>query len=421
LFWANALLSGLLGVVLASASPLVAAFFHEPRLVGVTVALALGFTVTGFASQHVALLQRSLFFRSVALTLVVPQMVYVATAVVLALSGWGYWALVGGAVLQAVSTVVVALMLCRWIPGRPRRGVGAGRMLRFGGHVFGFNAVSYFSSNLDNILIGRYLGSEAVGLYAKAYGLFLMPMARIRTPISQVALPVLSQLRDDSSRYLRYYHGIVSVMSFLAVPLSLLCVFEADFLIRLLLGPQWDAAVPVFRVLATVALIHPIASTRGLVLLSHGQSQRLLYFGVVNACVVCGSFVVGLPYGINGVAVAFAIANYAILLPSLWYCFSGTVVRVGGFLRAVAPSLAVGAGASTVFAVELTNGNGSDAIHLAVSVAFLAVYALLSLTVGSFRQALRLLIESWRRERPQAPDAAGPGAGSAADSPGDLM
>jgi O-antigen/teichoic acid export membrane protein len=396
LFWANAMFSVVLGLVLLACAPLVALFYHEPALAGVTAALAVSFTLGGLANQHVALLQRNLFFRATAVIQVAPQAAYLVTATILALVGWRYWALVGGTIVQAAFTLLLAYTLCRWLPGRPRRGVGAGSMLKFGGNVLGFNVANYFSRNLDNILIGRYLGPAPLGLYAKAYSLFMMPITQIRSPIMQVALPVLSSLRNEPERYVKYYHRILSVMSFLTVPLTLLCAFEAGFLIRVLLGPQWVAAVPVFRILAITALVQPIASTRGLVMLTHGFSRRYFHWGVINAVVVCGAFFAGLPYGINGVAAAYAVANYAVLMPSLWYCFRGTPVNIGGFLKAMVPSLAVGVVASSVFALELVNTSDSAAVHLALSVGFLAIYAGLSLTLTSFRDTLRLLRAAWK-------------------------
>ena len=406
LFWANALTSGVLSVLLIAFAPLIAAFYHEPELAGVTVGLAAAFGIGGLASQHLALLQRNLRFKSVAATQILSQVTYLVTGTAMALAGYRYWALVGGSIVQSVALVTVAFSLCRWMPGRPRRGIGAGRMIRFGGHILGFDLVNYFSRNLDNILIGRFLGANLLGLYAKAYSLFMIPITQIRAPVLQVAMPVLSTLGREPVRFRRYYRHMLGMLAYMTVPVTLYCIFEAPFLIGVLLGPQWLEAVPVFRILAVSALIQPVASTRGLVMLSRGLSKRYFRFGVVNAALTSASFVIGLPFGIEGVATAYAVANYVILVPSLYYCFGGTPVSPGDFAKAVAAPLAVGSAASLVFLAGFAGLAYSTIGNVLMSGAFALVYMLLAWTIPSFRDMSRSLLRALRESgdgTPQEP------------------
>ncbi len=374
LFWANVATSVGLGAVLALGAPLVSAFYGRSELTAVTVALAVSFALGGLANQHGALLQRQMYFTSLAVVQIASQAAYLAVAVAMALAGYGYWSLVGGNIAQSLTLVLGTLLLCRWRPGRPRRGAGSGSMLRFGGNVLGFDLVNYFSRNMDNILIGRYLGAAPLGLYARAYNLFMLPITQIRTPVTQVAMPALSALRPEPERYRRYYRHTLTVLALLTVPLTLWCLWEAAFIIEVALGPQWTDAVPVFRILAVSALVQPVASTRGLVLLSLGLSQRYFRWGLANAILNVAAFVAGLPFGIEGVAAAYAVANYAIVAPSLYYCLRGTPVRQGDFWRAMVGPLAVGALASLVFAPLVGVGPGRVALHGSASVAFMVLY-----------------------------------------------
>ncbi len=387
-FWANVALSVLLGAGLAAAAPIIAVFYHQPDLTAVTMALAIGFAIGGFSSQHAALLQRHMFFTSAAVVAISSKVVYLVTAVVLAMLSARYWSLVAGAIAQSVATVALTYFMCRWTPGRPRRGAGARVLIRFGGNVLGFNIVNYFTRNMDNILIGRHLGPGQLGLYSKAYGLFMLPIDQIRAPLQAVGMPVLSSLRTDSTRYARYYYRIVTTLGTLTVPIVVFCAAEAPFIIELLLGSQWLAAVPVFRVLAISALIQPVSTTRGLVMLSWGLPERYFRFGVINAVVTVSSFVAGLRWGIVGVAAAYALANYLILVPSLWYCFRDTPIRTYDFLASLVPSIIIGALCGSVFALELLNADGSRLVHVAISVAFGCLYGGLSVTRRSVRETM---------------------------------
>jgi O-antigen/teichoic acid export membrane protein len=386
LFWANTLISVVLSVIVAAAAPLIAAFYHQPSLVAVTMVLAVSFGVNGLNNEHLALLNRAMYFKSLAVIQFVPQLAYFGVAIGLGIAGARYWALVAGSMAQAVLSLVLALALCRWLPGRLVRHSGVGAMLRFGGNVLGFNILDFFSQNLDNILIGRYLGPTQLGLYSKAYGLFSLPVAQFRTPVQRVALPVLSTLRDDPVRYRRYYRHAVNLLAFLTVPFTLVCFWEAPFLIGLLLGPQWLGAVPVFRILAVPGLIQAVISTRGLVLLSQGRADRFFRWGVVNAVVTSAAFFAGLPYGIAGVAVAYGAAKYVLLIPSLFYSFHGTPVRVADVVRALLAPLAIGALASLVFLAPVLGLGASTVVNIALCIAFMAVYCGVSWSLPSFRE-----------------------------------
>jgi PST family polysaccharide transporter len=252
-------------------------------------------------------------------------------------------------------------------------------MLRFGVHVTGFEFVNYFSRNLDNMLIGRYIGPAALGLYAKAYQLFMLPITQIRSPVTQVGLPVLSSLRSEPIRYVRYYQRLTDVLATLIVPLTTFVFIEAGFLIRVALGPQWMGAVPLFRILAVAGLVQGVASTRGLVLLSHGYSARYLRWGTANAVCMIVAFVAGLRFGVNGVAAAYAIANYAILVPSLFYCFHDTPVTVALFFKTlVLPFVFSASAASVALLARHLLGGESVAANLGACAVFVSAYVALS-------------------------------------------
>jgi len=221
-------------------------------------------------------------------------------------------------------------------------------MLKFGGHLTGANTLYYLSVNTDNMLIGRFINADALGLYTKAYQLFTLPVSQIRGPLVQVAMPVLSSLKNEPVRYALYYKRIIDVMASLTVPLAVYCAIEANFLISFFLGSKWLGAVTVFRILALGGVFRTVAGTTGLVLMSCGLPQRYLYWSLIHTLVCITAFIVGVAYGIEGVAFAFAIASYALFFPSLFYCFSGTPVTVTLFMSALFPSLVASGGAAFV-------------------------------------------------------------------------
>lgn len=395
LFWVNVLISVVLGLCVLAGAPLVAWFYGKPELTAVTAALSISFILSGLSIQHAALLRRHMRFGNLAIVQIASQIVTLTVTILLALYGWRYWALVGGTLTTALSTVILTFVFCPWLPGHMKKGTGVRNMLKFGGHLTGFEFARYFARNTDNILIGRFIGADALGLYAKAYQIFMMPISQIRGPLNQVAMPVLSSLKDQPERYVKYYQRLLIIMASLTIPLTLYCVIEADFLIQILLGSQWLGAVPVFRILAIAGIIQPIASTRGLVLLSFGFSDRYLYWGLVSAILIIAAFIAGLPFGITGIATAYAIINYVILVPSLFYCFNKTPVTVSLFFKTLLLPFLISGLVSVLFILaKCVITINSITSHLILMVVFAVVYIGLSYRCKLTREIAELFLKN---------------------------
>ncbi len=333
LFWLNVIISIILGLCIMAVAPLVALFYGKPELTAVTAALSISFIISGLMIQHQALQMRHMQFGTLAGIQIASQVITLVVTVILACIGWRYWALVGGAIAQAMANTLLTFIFCPWIPGKMQRGTGIREMLKFGGFLTGFNTISFFARNADNILIGRYIGAEALGLYGRAYDLFMMPISQIREPLAKVALPALSSLKNEPERYINYYRQLLNIIASLTLPLTLYCAVESEFIIRLLLGPKWLDAVPVFRVLAIAGLVQPSLGTASIVMINFGYIKRHFKLGAINSVLIIASFVMGLPFGIIGVAWAYAIMTYITFLPLVFLCFLGTPVTKGLFLE----------------------------------------------------------------------------------------
>ncbi len=160
LFWINMFVGTILWLLTAAMAPLIAAFYHEPRLVAVTAVLAAGFIFNAAGVQHSALLQRQMRFTTMAVIQVVSLIVGTAVAISGAKAGYGYWALVGMSLCVPLAGTIGAWLTAGWLPGMPRRGTGIRSMMRFGGTVSLNGIVAYLAYNADKVLIGSFLGNQ---------------------------------------------------------------------------------------------------------------------------------------------------------------------------------------------------------------------------------------------------------------------
>jgi PST family polysaccharide transporter len=381
LFWINVGLGGLITLIIAASGPVLAWFYHKPQLSLVTVGISFTSLLSSLGTQHGALLTRQMRFGALAVVRVSALVAGSGAAVVVALTGGTYWALVASSVVTALWSTCGLWISSGFRPGRPRKGAGVRPLVRFGAHIAGFDIVNYFHRNLDNVLIGRAWGTQQLGLYSKAYALLMFPITNLRAPLHRVAFPALSRLQNDPTQFRLFFVKYCSLLAFISMPLVAFLYTCSENVIRLLLG--WLGAAELFSILALVAFVQPVTGLTGTVLVTLGRGGRYFRWGLYNAIITVISFFVGLPWGARGVAIGYCIASYMVLHPSLMYAFHKTPIRPSDFYRSILKpclaSLVMGLVAMIVRGRFLA---ASDAVILALlfplsALVYLGVFALL--------------------------------------------
>lgn len=338
LFWVNTVLSVAVAVLTAALAPLVAWFYGEPRLTSITIVTATGFIISGIAVQHEALMRRHMRYFALALISLASMIVGYVVGIIMAWYGFHYWALVSSQLALITTSTVLTLLICFWVPGAPKRNTGVRAMIRFGGNLTGFTTINYFSRNLDNLLIGRFWGAQQLGLYSRAYQLMMLPIDQINEPVTSVAVPSLSRLTDSPESYRKAYLRMLEKIALLTMPSVALMIAISDWIINIVLGPQWLGAVKIFGLLGVTALFQPVANTTGWLLISQGRTNHLFRWGLISGPIIMGSIIVGLPWGAVGVAASYAITRVCLVDPLLyWFVGRTGPVRTMDFYRTMAP------------------------------------------------------------------------------------
>ncbi|MGB9196014.1 MAG: lipopolysaccharide biosynthesis protein, partial [Terriglobales bacterium] len=200
LFWVNVAIGLGLTLVTMVLAPVLAWFYREPRLFDIALVMSLTFLIGGLRVQHTALLKRQMRFLALAIRDVISIVVGVPVAIILALRGAGYWAIIAMPLATNVTQMVLSWLMVRWLPSLPRRGTKVSSMISFGGNV----AASYFVTNIvrsaDSVLVGWYWGANPLGLYSRAYNLLMLPVRQLNGPAGSVSVPVFSRLQGDPER-----------------------------------------------------------------------------------------------------------------------------------------------------------------------------------------------------------------------------
>jgi PST family polysaccharide transporter len=392
LFWINAGVGALLMLIVAGLSPVIAWFYNLEELAWVALALSSTFLINGLSVQHQALLNRQMRFFTLAIIQVIAAIVGVSVAIVAALHGLGYWALVLNTLAVSTFTSLATWYSTAWLPGSPQRGTNVGQMIRFGADIMWFNLVNYFSRNLDNILIGKFHGGVALGIYSKAYQLLMMPITNLRDPLNKVATPALSRLQNDSVLYRNYYMKFLNILALVSMPLIVFMFTCSEQIILIVLGEQWSDSGEIFKILALVALVQVVSSTRGTVLITTGKSRRYLILGSASAVIFSISFVLGLPWGAKGVAMSYMIATYLVFIPFMAISFRDTPVCVYDFFKSIYVPLIASLFMGILCHFFLVYNVGLGPLALVVSTSFIGFfsYIILLLTFGTRSQIIQV-------------------------------
>ena len=377
--------SFLLGLVTmaltAAVAPLIAALYGEPRLVPLTFALAPIVLLNSIAMPLQARLQRELRFGLIALSDALSMAVGVLGAIIAAALGAGVWSLVLLTGLSSLYRLIAMLSAVRPSFRAPRPARELLPVLGTGGSIFGVQLLNYAARNLDNVLIGRALGPAVLGIYSRAYGLLMLPISQLNGPLARVGLPVLSRLQDDEVAYRRYLRTAMLVIGYAAIPTFALAAAVAGPLVALVLGPQWDAAAPIFALLAIAGIAQALGNVSGWLYISLGRSHRQLLYFLATKPLVILSFVVGLwVNGVLGLALLYGIVSCLLLIPGFLFAIRGTFVTAadvfGPIVRPVllAPLIFVGAWLASTAApmpALIALGFGATAALLVLAVALL--------------------------------------------------
>ncbi|HYF40702.1 MAG TPA: lipopolysaccharide biosynthesis protein [Gemmatimonadales bacterium] len=380
----------LLGALVWLGSPAIAAFYRIPEVEPVLRGVAFLFPLDGLNTVAKSLLTRQLRFRLfVALEVGSYIVGYAIVGVVLAWQGFGVWALVL-ANLSQVTLRTISMYLATRHPVRPSIDFRASReLLSFGfGHSLA-QIGTLLSQQGDNLVVGRWLGAAALGIYGRAYSLMVMPGSAFGRIINRVLFPVMSQVQDKRDRLARGYERGLAVVALIALPISASLWLVAPEFIRVLLGPDWTEVVLPFRLFTISLLFHMTSKISDACTKAAGAVYaRAVLQGVFAALVILGA-IIGQQWGVGGVAVAvsFAMAINWLAMGALSRSVTGiSWARFGGaHLPGVLMGVAVAGGvALSVTAARAAHLNSILVLLVAAVTAAAVIVAAIRLRPGVF-------------------------------------
>ena len=393
LFWINSLLGLALAAASALCAPLLALLFAETRVVGATLALSVSVVAIGVGAQHEALMRRQLRYRTLQLVRLGAHAFGVCVAVAVALAGGRFWALVAMQVAMQIARTGLNWIISGWTPRLPKKSVKVSSVLRFGNNLVPSTILFYLSRNAAPTLLGAVAGAADLGLYNRAAVSVMTPLAYLVEPLERVVPASLSRLQRNKDAFNRLFAQTLTVTAFAGCGALVLVAVEAPALVWVLLGPQWEAAIPLVRWLTLAGATWMVGKLVGWLLVPRGHAGRLMVIRLMRCVTSVAGVIVGWNWGPVGVAAGYGIATAVSLVGEILYL--GPVLSLAG--RAVLqsiwrPCVAALLAAALVLAIPAADGIWWTALNVVLYVGtLLASNALLPGGVRFMRDLRRAI------------------------------
>lgn len=366
----------LIWVVLAAP---IAGLLEQPALTPILQVLSLSFVLAAMSSIQIALLRRELAFRSLAIRSLIATVAGGAVGISMAYLGFGPWALVGQQISSAAAAVLTLWWVLPWRPGLRFSRAHFRSLFSFGINVVGTDVVAFFARNSDNLLIGAFLGTTPLGLYAVGYRMLDTTQVLLINISRKIAFPALASVQHDQERIKRAYFKLTRVSGALILPAYVGLALVAPQLVVVLIGERWSDSGPVAAMLFLIGPVLTLQAYSGSLFYAVGHPEVNFRIRLITMIVRIVGFFVAVPFGIVAVAIAFTASGYLLLPLNLHWQRTYAGIRTLDYLAQLRGlALATAAMALAVLVVKAWLGAGPGVGLLLVleiaagSLAFLA-------------------------------------------------
>ncbi len=308
-----------IGVVLAGAlvvaSPLFAAVLGEPRSVDVLRAMAPAVFLSSCGHVHQALLRRQMAFARIARISVAATVVGGGLSVVLAATGAGVWALVAGTLAVSAINTGLTWWSSGWRPSRHPDWRQFREIAGFGVNVSAADFLQFMVFHADKVLVARYVGERGLGFYSFAQRLLMYPVMSFTNVVTEVLFPALARHQDDDAKVVEAYLRASAAVALVTVPAMVGAAVIARPLVLTTLGSKWEPVVPLIWILAPVGAVESVSLTCRTLFVVKGRADLLLRWSMVSTGAIMAGYVVGVRWGLIGIAATYAAVVAALTYP----------------------------------------------------------------------------------------------------------
>lgn len=340
-FWFNILVSLSLYIILFLCAPLIALFFHQPCLTVVSRVLFLTLPLSALGLTSGTYLTKNMMNREIAVIAVSSLILSGAVGILMAISGYSYWSLVGFQLTYAVCVLIGRFYYVRWLPKLKVDFTPVKKMFSFCVKLLVTNIVQVINFHVLTFIFGRILPIETVGYYSQANKWNNMAKTTIADAIGQIAQPVLVSISDEHARETRVFHKLMRFTAFLSFPALFGLAMVSHEFILVTIGEKWRESIPLLQILCVGGAFMPFYVLYQNVAITSGRSDVYMWCNIGQMVVQLVLVVLLRKEGVE--AIVWAISLFTILWLGVWHLLTHNLVRIRfiDVLKDIVPFLGV--------------------------------------------------------------------------------
>jgi O-antigen/teichoic acid export membrane protein len=312
-FWFMLALAMVLAGLIYAASGWLGEFYGDPRYETVMQWMLIPLLVSPYAVTNATILRRAMNYKTLAKISVIVAMMSIPVSIGAALTGFGVYTFVISGIFGAFLTAILMGRACHWRPSGPGRVTAIGKLWRYGWRMHVNNTLNLAAAKVDNMIIGRMVGIQELGIYMRAYSLSRLPVTELLGRLYQVLFSGFSRVQEDIARSITIHEKILCAVTSAIFPLLLILIFIAEGFIGILYGEKWLPAVLPLQIMALGSFAITITMTLGALSDAQGLVGREIPIQAINLVLTIAAVLIGARWGLEGVAVGIALKGFIVL------------------------------------------------------------------------------------------------------------
>jgi len=317
IYWFNIFFGFVTSILIFSFAPMIARFYEEERLITIFQLLSISFILTSIGIAHQAILEKNLNFSVLAKIELTSTFIGSFVGIIMSIKNYGVLSLVFQTLVTSSVSTILLVKYSQWKPMLNFQFKQLQTIAKFSLNLTGFNVFNFVVRNADNLLIGKYLGAQQLGYYNLAYKILVYPVQNISSVVSRVMFPVFSQFQEDDNLFRETYLKMIKAIAFITFPLMLGLMVMSKHFVLTVLGKEWEPVIMLLIIFSPIGLIQSIDATTGIIFQAKGKTDWMFWWGIATGILSICAFIIGLQWGILGVAFSYLCATLIWTYPGL--------------------------------------------------------------------------------------------------------
>ncbi|WP_273208554.1 lipopolysaccharide biosynthesis protein [Marinobacter subterrani] len=309
-FWTNLGLGASLSCIVYFSSPFIAAFYGRNELIVIGHILSLQFTLGALALVPRQRLVKNLTFKVVVSADLIGMIVAGISAIIMVYAGFGYWALAWQPVILRMTATIYIWSVAKWLPSLAFSREALKELFGFSFYVFASTLLQYASRQVDKLLVGKYLGGDALGILEKARSMMLFPLQNVSNVVGSVMFPALSAIQSEKERVRSVFLRSTQGIALLTFPMIAGVYVVSESFVLGVLGEQWRELIPILKMLCFVGIPTSIVAVNGPVYLSQGKAKLQFKVKLLTRPIAIVCVLVGLQWGLEGIVLGVILSGW---------------------------------------------------------------------------------------------------------------